>query len=191
MNIVNIVNIKYLYILFSGFAWQAMLKKSGVDLELLTDPTIHDVFEDGIKGGISMITTRFARANHPEIPGYDSSKPQQELVYLDAVNLYGAAMMRPLPKDGFRRLSAEERQAFDVRTVERDGAKGYAIVADLRVPDHLHDYFSDYPLAPEHLIVEESMLSGEQQNMRQSMIRDAIARNNGASTFIGPLPRPK
>ena len=164
---------------------------TGVDLELLTDPTIHDIFETGIRGGISMITTRYDRANHPEVPGYDSSKPRKELVYLDAVNLYGAAMMRALPTDGFRRLTVDERRAFDVRAIERNGPKGYAIVVDLRVPEHLHDVFSDYPLAPEHVIVEESMLSEEQQNMRQILIRDALARKNGTDTFVGPLPRPK
>ena len=181
----------YFYLLFIGFAWQAALKKSGVDLELLTDPSIHDVFENGIKGGISMITTRFDRANQPEVPGYDPALPRKELIYLDAVNLYGAGMMRPLPTNGFRRLSAEERTTFDINTVERDGPKGYALVVDLQVPEHLHDVFADYPLAPEHLVVEESLLSETQLDMRQMIIRDALARKNRTDTFIGPLPHPK
>ena len=163
---------------------------TGVDLELLTDSSIHDVFEQGIRGGISMITTRFDRANHPEVPGYDPSKPQKELIYLDAVNLYGAAMMKPLPTKGFRRMSMEERQRFDISTVDPDGEKGYALVVDLRVPENLHDLFADYPLAPEHVIIEDSMLSEEQQNMRQQLIRDAFARKNNVESFIGPLPHP-
>ena len=36
------------------------------------------------------------------------------------------------------------------------GETGYYFVVDLHVPEHLHDYFSDYPLAPEKKIVENN-----------------------------------
>ena len=43
-----------------GLAWDAALKKTEVRLELLTDPDMLLMFEEGIRGGVSMInkTTR-------------------------------------------------------------------------------------------------------------------------------------
>ena len=37
----------------TGLAWQACLKKTGIDLELLTDPDMLEMFERGIRGGIT------------------------------------------------------------------------------------------------------------------------------------------
>lgn len=39
-----------------GLAWQAALKMTGVELELLTDPDIHLFVENGLRGGIAMIS---------------------------------------------------------------------------------------------------------------------------------------
>ena len=47
-----------------GLAWDAALKKTGVKLELLTDPDMLLIFE-GIRGGVSMITKRHGKANNP------------------------------------------------------------------------------------------------------------------------------
>ena len=47
-----------------GLSWDALLKHSGVKLELLTDPDILLLFEKGIRGGISMISNRFGKANN-------------------------------------------------------------------------------------------------------------------------------
>ena len=58
-----------------GLSWDALLKKTGVELELLTDYDQHLFIEKGMRGGISMVSKRYARANNPLIEGYDSSKP--------------------------------------------------------------------------------------------------------------------
>ena len=47
-----------------GLSWDALLKPSGAELELLTDPDMLLMLEQGIRGGISTITHRFARANN-------------------------------------------------------------------------------------------------------------------------------
>ena len=38
-----------------GVPWDAMLKKTGVELELLMDPDLYLFVEKGIRGGVSMI----------------------------------------------------------------------------------------------------------------------------------------
>ena len=38
-----------------GFAWQGCLKMTPVELELLTDPNILLMIEEGIRGGITQV----------------------------------------------------------------------------------------------------------------------------------------
>jgi len=57
--------------------------------------------ERGMRGGISMVSKRYAKANNPLVPYYDPSKPNKYIMYLDANNLYGWAMSKPLPKKRF------------------------------------------------------------------------------------------
>ena len=48
-----------------GLSWDALLKKTGVELELLTDYEMHLFVERGMRGGISMVSKRCAKANNP------------------------------------------------------------------------------------------------------------------------------
>ena len=71
------------------------------------------MFELQTRGGISMVTKKFARANNPYIPKtFDKNKPRKYLMYLDANNLYGYAMSQPLPTGFMRFLDDEEIQNF-------------------------------------------------------------------------------
>ena len=60
-----------------GLSWDALLKKTGVELELFTDYEMHLFVERGMRGGISMVSNRYAKANNPLVPGYDPSKPKK------------------------------------------------------------------------------------------------------------------
>ena len=55
-----------------GLAWDAALRMSRVELELITDENIYNLIGNSIREGISMISTRYARANNPSFPStYD------------------------------------------------------------------------------------------------------------------------
>ena len=72
-----------------GLSWDALLKKTGVELELLTDLDMHLFIERGMRGGISMVSKRYAKANNPRVEGYEPAQPANYITYLDANNLYG------------------------------------------------------------------------------------------------------
>ena len=72
-----------------GLIWDALLKKTGVELELLTDMDMHLMIERGMRGGISMVSKWHVKANNPRVEGYDPDKPTNYITYLDANNLYG------------------------------------------------------------------------------------------------------
>ena len=140
---------------------------SRVDLQLITDVDMYHFVENIIRGGISMISTRHARANSPSFPDtYDSSRPNQNLIYLDANNLYGWAMFQSLPTHGFRFLQQDQISALKLQGLSDDAEDGYIFEVDLHYPTHLHDRHDDYPLPPPHpesLVIYRSMYSSTQQ----------------------------
>ena len=131
-----------------------------MQLELLTDIDMHLFVEKGLRGGISMVSKRFAKANNPQCPEYDSTKPNKWIMYLDANNLYGWAMNQLLPVGGFQWVSPE---LAEVLATPDDGPEGYITEVDLEYPENLHDSHSDYPLAPEAMSVPEEWMSDYQR----------------------------
>ena len=90
------------YFTSPGLAWDAALKKTQVKLELLNDIDMLQMIEKGTRGGVSMISNRFGKANNKYMgKDFDPEKPSTFIPYLDANNLYGWAMCEPLPVGGF------------------------------------------------------------------------------------------
>ena len=138
---------------------QLALKVTDVQLELISDPNIYLMIESGIRGGLSYVAQRHAAANFPEMPDYRPDLPTSHILYLDCNSLYSRCQTYPLPVGGFRFLTDKELAEFDVASVSADSDTGYFIDCDLHYPPHLHDMHNAYPLAPEHLEVDENMLS--------------------------------
>ena len=130
-----------------GLAWDACLKIAKVRLELLTDYDMLMMVEKGIRGGVSMISTRYGKANNPYMKDYDPDQPTKFISYLDANNLYGWAMSKPLPIDCFRFMNNEEMKNWE--------SMPCILEVDLEYPEHLHDLHNDYPLAPERVTVNK------------------------------------
>jgi hypothetical protein len=127
--------------------WDAMLMLSKVKLELLTDEEMYEFYERGIRGGVSMVSKRHAR----EIKG------ENHIGYFDATNLYGVAMIRPLPTHGFKWIEDFNKQTiYDYNDNSEDG---YTIEVTTRIPLDKHELFNDYPPMPETLEITPDMVS--------------------------------
>ena len=55
-------------------SWDAMLKMTKTELDLVSEIDMHLFNENGIRGGISYIAKRDSKANNKYIECYDSSK---------------------------------------------------------------------------------------------------------------------
>ena len=100
-----------------GLSWDAILKMTGIKLELISDIEMYLFIEKGMRGGISYTAKRYSKANNRYIKCYDSSKKGKYITYLDANNLYGWAMSHYLPYSEFKRLNKKEINRFDVNSI--------------------------------------------------------------------------
>ena len=90
------------YVSSPGLSWDAMLRMTKINLDLITDIDMQLFIEKGMPGGISYIGHRRAEANNQYMKNYNPKIESSYIMYLDANNLYGWAMSQPLPYGGFK-----------------------------------------------------------------------------------------
>ena len=136
------------YFTAPGLAWDACLKMTGVNLELLSDIDMLLMIEKGIRGGVSIISNRYGKANNKYMgKSFNEKEPSKYIQYLDANNLYGWAMSKPLPTHRFKWMKVNELETWELYSC--------ILEVDLEYPKSLHDLHSDYPLAPEQIEVNK------------------------------------
>ena len=163
------------YITAPALSWDAMLKMTGVKLKLLTDSDMHLFFEEGIRGGISMITNRYAKANHKYVQGYDPEEESAYIQYLDANNLYGWAMSQPLPVGNFAWLNEDDIYTY---TKYPERIRSCTLQVDLEYPKEVYDLHSDYPLAAETVTVNDTkkLIPHRGNREKYGLHREALQR---------------
>ena len=133
-----------------GLAWQACLKKTNIELELLTDYDMLLMIEEGIRGGICHSIHRYAKANNKYMKNYTNNEESSYIQYLDANNLYGWAMSKKLPVNGFKWT--------DNNIINEEFIKNYNEndkEVDVNDPQKLHDLHIDLPFLPERMEINK------------------------------------
>jgi len=74
------------YVTAPSISWDAMLKYTNVNLELISDGDMYNFLKRAIRGGLTQCTQRISIANNKYITNFDSSKPNNYLSYIDANN---------------------------------------------------------------------------------------------------------
>ena len=148
-----------------GLSWDAMLKMTGIELELISNTDMHLYIEEGTRGGISYIAKRHSKANNKYMEDYDNNKENIFVIYLDANNFYGWAMTQYLPYGNFKWLTRGEINKFNLALIGENNSDGYILEVDLEYPIELHNLHNDYPLAAEKLKISKGMLSGYCSNI--------------------------
>ncbi|XP_015606104.1 uncharacterized protein LOC107272932, partial [Cephus cinctus] len=131
-----------------GLAFDAMLKCTGVELELLTDVEMLLFIERGIRGGVAQCLNRYAKANNRFMgTEFDTSKEESYLVYYDVNNLYGAAMSQFLPFDSFE--WEENFGNLHICNIPDDSFTGYILEVHIEHPIELQELHRDLTLCPD------------------------------------------
>ena len=118
-----------------GLASQACLKKTNIKLELLTDYDMLLILEEGIRGRICHSVHRYAKANNKYMKNYDKNEESSYIQYLDANNLYGWAICKKLPVNGFKWIEdvTEINEEF-IKNYDENNDKGYILEVDVKYP---------------------------------------------------------
>jgi hypothetical protein len=154
-----------------GLSFSACLKTTKVELELLTDPEMVLLFESGLRGGVTQCSKRYAKANNKYLENYDENDKNSYLLYVDCNSLYGYSMADYMPESEFKWLNDEEIKNFE-RNIDmylNSTDVGYVIECNLEYPERLHDFHSDFPLAPEKMKIPTKDLSEYQKNLLEIM----------------------
>ena len=159
------------YLTSPGLAWDAMLKMTKIELDLITDIDMALFIEKGLRGGISYIAHRHAKANNKYLPDYNRELDDSYLMYLDANNLYGWAMSERLPRGNFKWLNnlpdTPEEIEFFLSKYTEDSDKGIILEVDLEYQKELHQLHNDYPCAPEKKIITDEFLSDYARKIKE------------------------
>jgi hypothetical protein len=153
------------YISAPSLAWDAMLYKTGIELELISDCKIFSMIEEQKRGGLCFVgSKRYARANNKYLgEDYDETKPVSFLPYWDMNNLYGCAMIDLLPSGGHELL-----EQFDINEIlanPDDSSVGYLLRVDMIFPDDKHELFRQYPPAPENTAPKDEWMTEFQKEL--------------------------
>ena len=122
-----------------GLAWQACLKKANIELELLTDYDMLLMVEEGVRGGICHSIHRYAKANNKYMKNYNKDEESSYIQYLDTNNLYGWAMSKKLPVNGFKWTDNDEINEEFIKNYNENDNKGYILEVDVKYMKRLHD----------------------------------------------------
>ena len=139
-----------------GLSWQACLKKTELELQLITNVNMLLMIKKGIRGGISHAIHRYAKANNKYIIYYDENKEISYILYLDANNLYGWAMSQKMPVNDFKWVKNVFKIDKDIiKNYHEDSGKGYVLETDVEYPKNLRDLHSDLPFLPERMKIDK------------------------------------
>ena len=142
------------FVSLPGLAWQAGLKKTNIELELLTDYDMLLMVEEGIRGGICHSIHRYAKANNKYMKNYNKDEESSYIQYLYANNLYGWTMSKKLPVNGFKWLDSNKINEINedfIKNYDENNDKGYIFEVDVKYPKRLHKLHSDLPFLSEQM----------------------------------------
>ena len=144
------------FLSFPELSWQAVLKKTKVKLDLLTDIYMLLMVEKVIRGGICHTIYQYAKANDKYKKDYDKNKESSYLQYWDISNLYEWAMSQKLPVNNFEWLkdTSQFKEDFIKNYNEKSDGR-YFVEVDVQYTEKLYELYNDLPFLPKRMKIEK------------------------------------
>ena len=156
------------YVTSPGLSWDAMLLKTNIKLELMSDLKVLDIMERMKRGGLCFVgSKRHVVANNKYMENYDENKESNYIMYWDANNLYGTVMTQYLPYDEIK-----IDNTIDINNAlktDDNNDVGYIIECDLHFPEEIHHKLKEFPPAPEILVPKDEWMSDFQLDLQKEL----------------------
>ena len=131
------------HISLPGTTWANGLRYTRTELELINNVDLFQMFESGIRGGLSGIFgDRYIESDNDTV-----------IVHVDMNNLYGFAMLMYLPTGNFQiyeNNSITESFVNKVLNTHDCSNTGYVLIVDLIYPDSIKYKSKNFPFCPEN-----------------------------------------
>ena len=126
-------------------AWQAALKKTRVELELLTDINMLLMVGKGIRGKICHAIHHYTKANNKYMKDYDKNKESLYLKYWDVNDLYGWEMSQKFPVNCLERIGETSQLDEDfIKSYNEESDKGYFLGVDVQYRKNYKNFTCNY-----------------------------------------------
>ena len=126
-----------------GTTWSNGLKYTKIELELIKNVDLFQMFEHGIRGGLSGVFG----------DRYIASDNNTVILHVDMNNLYGFAMLFHLPTGNFQIYENNTiTQSFIDKVLNTHDCSntGYILIVDLIYPDNIKYKSKNFPFCPEN-----------------------------------------
>ena len=161
-----------------GYSWECMLKMTKIELELISDSDIYLFLMDTIRSGMTVCNKKYVEADniytrqqHDILIDKNIKKKlrtnnlNKYLLYLDANNLYGLSMSKPLPCKNFEWSNVILSEV----SLNENNLKTGIYEVDIEIPENLHNKFKNFPLCPEIKSINENSYSDYQKFLNNKL----------------------
>lgn len=154
-----------------GLSWEAALKFTKVELDLIDCPEKYTFLEKALRGGVSVVPHRYAKSiNHYINPEIHKSDPDQSYLFmLDYNGLYSYIMLSYLPCSDFEWIEDSEIENFNINKYTETSEYGFFAEVDLIYPRTLHNDHHLFPLAASKLAIPYEDLSSFQKEIMKKV----------------------
>ena len=153
-----------------GLSYDCMMRLTGCEIDFIYDQEMFLFIRRALRGGLTNVNQKLAIGNNSFLQDYDPTKKTSYIIYLDINGLYSSTMTKKLPRTNLR----WENFTLDSlkKTIDKYDSSnnvGYFIECDLKYPKEIHNLTKDLPLAPEHRIITENMMSPFSLNLKKKL----------------------
>ena len=135
------------HISLPGTTWSNGLKYTKTELELIKNVDLFQMFESGIRGGLSgVFGDRYIESDNNTV-----------ILHVDMNNLYGFAMLFHLPTGNFQIYENDSiTQSFIDKVLNTHDCSntGYVLIVDLIYPDNIKYKSKNFPFCPENKTID-------------------------------------
>ena len=122
-----------------GLPWQAVLRKTEIKLDLLTDIDMLLMVEKGIRGGIFHSLYRYAKANNKYMKN----------------NLYGCAMSQKLPVNNLEWIKDSQFNEHFIKNYNEESNEEFFLEVNVQYLEIIMLNHNDLPFLPERMKIEK------------------------------------